>query len=905
MIRDNDMIKQSGCYKYWGKAGRKDDDSHLYHLLPYHCLDVAAVAHVLLREHGGIRTHLQRLSGLDNDFIHWVVFFLAVHDLGKFSESFQNLRPDLFTLLQGRESDKNYTMRHDSLGYVLWRSAVREWLFADQPRRRGGVPLSGFDFWAAAVMGHHGLPPKIVESDCDYFSAQDKSVAMEFVESVSSLLVPNRETLAKPDIPESKQFSWWLAGFAVLCDWLGSDSRIFTYNADEMSLSDYWAIALSKAADAVSAAQLIPARAASAQPLQSLFAPDFKTATPLQSLCSELPLHEASQLFILEDVTGAGKTEAAIILLHRMLAQGYAEGVYFALPTMATANAMYERMADVYQRLYQPESRPSLVLAHGARDLSDQFRQSIIPAQPIAQEGYGDATETASAHCSSWLADNRKKALLAEVGVGTIDQSLLALLPSKHQSLRLLGLLGKVLIVDEVHACDAYVNELLCAVLKAHASSGGSAILLSATLPATQRQKLLDAFAEGCGSEKAKIGAPDKESYPLLTHYSAGHFKEQVVATRESVKRTVAVTLVADVTAVLGEIEKAIWAGRCVCWVRNTVDDARDAYALVKEHLPKAQVDLFHARYAMADRLAIEKKILHHFGRNSAPELRGGRVLIATQVVEQSLDLDFDLMVSDLAPIDLIIQRAGRLCRHTRNLEGLRVNGPDQRGIPRLIVHSPDPNGSITADWYKSHFKRAAGVYPNHAQLWLTAKLLTDKGGFEMPGDARELIEGVYGNATYPEILQDRAWDAEGESSAKRGLAMLNTLKLDAGYGSGQENCWWDEAVTPTRLGEESITVYLARWDGEVLTPWAGDVNHPWPNSAVQVRKALIADEVNDGIPQELLDGCKQQLPAQGKWGVLLVLVQNGLGEWCGAALSKDGQKREVRYDVEQGLRVE
>jgi len=891
----------NGYFKYWGKAPREEDGGAPCHLLPYHCLDVAAVGRVLLLHHDRMREHLHQLSGVESaEMIHWIVLFLVLHDLGKFSEGFQNLRPDLLATLQNRKSDKPYVVRHDSLGFVLWRGAVKEWLLGGQ-RRRGNLPVSGFDYWASAVMGHHGQPPRLVENDDDYFLPQDHEAALAFVESVAAFLVPNRE-IPGLDIQVSKRFSWWLAGFAVLCDWLGSDSQRFKYCSDEIPLADYWEIALDNARDAVKAAQLIPAQAASLQPLQHLFG--FTTPTPLQGLCSELPLNPGPQLFILEDVTGAGKTEAAVILLHRMLAQGSAEGVYFALPTMATANAMYERMAAVYQRLYAPESHPSLVLAHGARDLSAQFRQSIIPEQPVSLTTYGDETETASAHCSAWLADNRKKALLAEVGVGTIDQSLLALLPSKHQSLRMLGLLGKVLIVDEVHACDAYVNELLCAVLKAHAASGGSAILLSATLPATQRQRLLDAYAQGCDGEQVRIGMPDKESYPLLTHYSAHYFKERIVATRASVRRSVKVNRVVDVAAVLDEIGAQIAAGRCVCWVRNTVDDAREAFALVKGRLPDAAVDLFHARYAMADRLAIEERILHHFGCNSAPELRSGRVLVATQVVEQSLDLDFDLMVTDLAPIDLIIQRAGRLCRHARDREGARIEGADQRGVPTLIVHGPDPNGEINADWYKAHFKRAAGVYPNHARLWLTAKLLADKGGFEMPGDARELIEGVYGNVPYPESLQDRANDAEGEASAMRSVAMLNVLKLDAGYGSDQENCWWDETITPTRLGEESITVYLARWEGDALTPWASDVNQPWPNSAVQVRKALIAGEANEGIPVEKLESCKKQLPAQGKWGVLLALTMDGLGMWCGCAIDRNGLKRRVEYDKEQGVRV-
>lgn len=171
---------------------------------------------------------------------------------------------------------------------------------------------------------------------------------------------------------------------------------------------------------------------------------------------------------------------------------------------MATSNAMYERLTGVYRSFFYPNSSPSLVLAHSSSYLSDEFRSSIgFSNMEEDSESYCNKKsikdETISAQCSQWIADNRKKALLADVGAGTVDQALMAVLPSYHQSLRILGLTRNVLIVDEVHAYDPYMHTLLCNLLEIHSSLGGSAILLSATLPMRQRQELASSFCKGLG----------------------------------------------------------------------------------------------------------------------------------------------------------------------------------------------------------------------------------------------------------------------------------------------------------------------------------------------------------------------------------------------------------------------
>ncbi len=891
-------------FRYWGKAGKEKEEGALYHLLPYHCLDVAAVGQVLLEQHASLRKSLAALMGLnETDLVCWLPFLLSLHDIGKFSASFQNLRPDLFDAMQQRQWPRSDSPRHDSLGYLLWRKHLKDHfrqIGLLPPQRagglRGGNDAAGLEYWMQAVTGHHGAPPQRISvkgNPVDY-EIQDVDAVSVFTTDIARLLLPSVTEFPRPDVETCQTSSWWLAGFAVLCDWLGSNRDYFPFVETVQPLETYWDIAKKSAEAAISATELLPATAAEAMSLKTLFAWESNTPTPLQAHCEQLELHQGPQLFILEDVTGAGKTEAAVILAHRLMAAGNAQGIYFALPTMATANAMYGRMANVYQRLFQSDTKPSLVLAHGARDLSADFRQAIMPSAKGTAEKYGDETEPANNHCSDWLADNRKKALLAEMGVGTIDQALMAILPARHQSLRLLGLLGKLLVVDEVHACDAYMNRLLRSLLQAHAASGGSAILLSATLPTHQRQQLMNAFADGAGCRKYQLCKTGENDYPLFTHAHTSGLGETRLATRDSVRRAVKVDMVHSTEETENRLAEAVAAGQCVCWIRNTVGDARESFVRLRQQYPEWDIDLFHARYAMQDRLDIEQRIVNRFDPASTADERRGQVLIATQVVEQSLDLDFDLLITDLAPIDLIIQRAGRLHRHQRG----------ERGDPVLVINGPDPTTDISADWFREYSKGASYVYSHHGQIWLTASLLKERGGFHMPEDARRLIEGVYDSEEYPPVLLDVSLEAEGTASASGSLARLNTLNIENGYNGDDENRWWDDAKVPTRMAEvETITVYLARWNGTGLEPWVNDGDHLWPRSAVQMNRNLVTEETATGsITVEMIETCREQLPAKGKWGVLLPLVAADDGCWKGFALNKEGTTMTFYYDPKQGL---
>lgn len=912
---------------YWGKARPTDSQGPSYHPLAHHCLDVAAVGVAYLRRTRSLRQLFKESLGIDAevDLERWMAFWLAMHDLGKFSESFQGQRPDLYAMLRGRSPDaeKPYVERHDSLGMWVWTGMLfdvacdREWFGPNTEDR-----IDALDWWARAVTGHHGQPPRSASGAYwgkHFDPSQDRTAICDFVADLHQLFLETTgpavgHALTIDGFTEiSRQLSWWTAGLTVLADWLGSNTDHFPYRGAAESvlpIHDYWPAALAQAEGALNAAGMSPVPGGPTLAFNDLF-PSIPDPSPLQNWSANARLPNGPQIYLLEDVTGAGKTEAAVLLAQRLMASGQADGFFIGLPTMATANAMYGRIAGVYTRLF--DGQASLALAHGNRHLVEKFAESIVPPGPDLTDS-AQTDETATARCTAWLADHNKRALLAPAGVGTIDQALLAVLHSKHQSLRLLGLFRKVLVVDEVHACDPYMQTVLESLLEFHALAGGSAILLSATLPGRMKQALLGAFARGRRQPPAAISAAD---FPLVTGWQSAlpaTLLEQPIATRDDVRRRVSVRHLDDETMLVEDILAALAAGHCVCWMRNTVADALAAFALFHDRIPAERLTLFHARFCLQDRLRIENDVLEHFGPTSTPAQRSGRLVIATQVAEQSLDADWDLVVSDLAPIDRIIQRAGRLRRHPRSADGQRLPDPqarDQRGEPYLWVFGPAWSDDPPANWFKAALPKSAAVYPHHGHLWHSARVLR-RGHFVMPDDARALIEGVFGDeATPPRGLQGNANKAEGQDWADISSARQNVVRLSDGYVRGGVVDWWREAATPSRLGEATTAVLLARWDGDRIVPWAEHENprHAWAYSSVRVAERLIARRVAESDPrrERAIQEIELALPGKGKWSVLLIMESTPSG-WTGSALATGGDSEVGKssrwvYDQQSGLR--
>lgn len=876
-------------YGFWGKAGEGIDGDKICHLLPYHCLDVAAVGQILADKLGVANHIAQRFQCEKKDVMPIIVFLCATHDIGKFSDGFQNQLPELVKILRGKKLCAAYQDKHWSLGHRFWREYAGRVFDGDKD-----TVLDHLDSWFSASSGHHGRPPSYAINtyfDTTTFPVND---AIEFVTDLKEITkLPVDISFLLKNEQLMKELSWLLAGLMVLADWIGSNSRWFPFQQTEITLKEYWEKrSFPRAQNAINESGIMPIRAAGVLGFGQMF--NYDKITPLQKLSEQISVSEGGNLFVVEEITGAGKTEAALMLAHRIIAEGRADGIYFGLPTMATANAMHERIERVYRKLFVGASDPALILAHSAS------RQYLALENSQGSSVDSDDSENAQADAKAWLYDNRKKSLLAHVGVGTIDQALLAVLPARHQSLRLLGLHRKVLIVDEVHAYDSYMNKLLCTLLKFHAAEGGSVILLSATLPVCARKQFLSAYADGKG-----MGYDDKvvlsSDYPLVTRISGAEFRETAVSSPQELHRIVNVNLKHNVDDIVVMIKAIFESGKNVCWVRNTVFDAQNAYDILSEQLNTEQVILFHARYALGDRLAIEKNMIELFGKSSDARTRRGKVVIATQVVEQSLDIDFDYMVTDLAPVDLVIQRAGRLCRHARDSHGDRIDKKDERGTPELTVLAPALKADISKDWYKTVFPKAANIYEHHGQLWLTAKWLSDHKKFRMPQDARDMIEFVYGEniqCKIPESLQRQEDKAGGNDKARAGVGQFQALNLRTGYMPDSDK-WLDDEKAPTRLGNITTTVRLARWDSEKLVPYAGS---DWRLSELSIARYWITKETDDH--RKAIDDAKALMPDKGKYCVVIPLVAKE-NVFYGSAVNAGDKPITVIYDIKRGLRVQ
>ena len=721
-------------------------------------LDVAAVAERLIVEERGSPSLRQAL-----------ILLTALHDLGKIGNRFRAMLRD--GLSQGGE-------RHWQVTEALLdhhRQVLEEAL--------GGDPDSHSVLYAA-VSGHHGRPP---DADVERgFRAMLRTAGTDaradsraVIDAFLSLW-PNA-SLERITFDQATALSWWLPGFVSTADWIGSNTDWFPPVEASVGLAEYLGAARDRADRALREAGIVP------PPIAGMPLFDFTDYRPMQLAVKEVDLPEGPMLALIEDETGSGKTEAALLLAQRMMEAGKGRGLFVALPTMATADAMFLRVRDVLERLYS--SAPSLTLAHGRARLSGPFRD-------LVGRRTGERNEPT---CTPWLADSRRRALLANVGVGTIDQALLGVLPTRFSTLRLYGLSSKILIVDEVHELgDPYMAEELERLLQAHRMAGGSAILLTATLPLSLRRKLLATYG----------GLDDDPAYPALT--VAGGAAKRDLPQATGARGAVTVERIASPgEAVRLLAERAADGAACV-WVRNAVDDAIAGAGALRAL--GVEVCILHARFALSDRKRIEAEVLRLFGKERKD--RPGRVLVATQVVESSLDLDFDVMVSDLAPVAALIQRAGRLWRHM-DRRPFTV-----RPVPSPVLHvlSPDPDRVEDEHWLREVLDRGAWTYPVGVQ-WRTARVLFDTGRIEAPSGLRALIEAVDRDDPVPSPIEAAELERIGQRFAQANRARHNLVDLAAGFRRGGAGA--EDTDYPTRLGQPQRMLMLARWVGRALVPWS------------------------------------------------------------------------------------
>lgn len=928
--------------RYWGKLDR--ENNALYHPAAYHCLDVGAVAHAMFQHKNRfaaqVLSHIPHDSASAERICNALTFLITLHDIGKFTAGFQSLCEDeefldrlgtpLYRHKNGQIRLAPYPNRHNVLSQVLLKRIILQ-DFAPQgvrPRRF----LRSLDPLIRAVSGHHGRPvddpsghwKTIVHEECTDEMLED---IQAFTNDLTVLL--GGEKLLRAGLQELQSisalrtFSWLLAGLTSLCDWIGSSTAHFPFVQKELSMETYWRdVALPQAHHALSTLQLGVATPSKTTGFTHLY-PEFSTPTPMQSEADEIHLGQNPQLFIIEDLTGAGKTEAALTLANRLLARRAHGSVYIALPTRATANGLFERIHQVAPKLFDSPN-PNLILTHADAQSNEVF-QSLLKTTH-ASTFYGGSSSTdpqSTVQCTAWLSDNSKKAFFADVGVGTVDQALLSALPASYMPMRLFGLAGSVLILDEIHAYDAYTSKLIEQLLRNAASIGCDVILLSATLTSAQRRTFANAFLQGfTQNESLEVQWENKNTYPLLTQIAPEYLKsdtyepmvEKPVLAAEQSQRTLTFEPLRTQAAATETILKQAKEGYCVAWVRNSVDSAIETYQRIVEQYDAAKVHLFHSRFTRADRQRIEEHILELAGKDSTAAQRQGHIVIATQVIEQSLDIDFDYLITDLAPFDLLLQRAGRWRRHKRDIDGNRLpsHQSDLRPKSPVYVLIPPTTGDITETWLDEELPFTRFIYDAPELLWRTAIGLEQEPRVSLPKDARRRLEEVYNEyaaiTDLPETLLPSKYAARQKDEADASKGNVRSIDIQKTGYILSNTPWADDEKAETRLGQEQQTLRLVRITSQAeLRPWTGRL---WNRGDVQapakyIESLLEADRptnMNARTWAQRFEATCNEMPDRGRSVMIIPLHQHN-SEGTFRTNGVDGKCYDWIYDERIGLR--
>jgi CRISPR-associated endonuclease/helicase Cas3 len=778
-----------------------------YHSLWCHLLDVAAVCEGLLPHFGGV-------SPLPDT---WVVLLAALHDIGKADPWFQNKDSGLADRLRAHGLQLPDTVAPADDGKRKFRHEVRsaDWI-RDWLKIRHGWDKRAARVASEAVRGHHGdfSPEHYYKETLDQ---QRTWVPLRTAlgELIWDALQPPLCTIDRFDNASAAGAK--LSGLIVLADWIASNDELYPYQKldETVTPADYLSAARGEAAAILRRLQLDtpPASQVDGAPTFQEVWPEFgDLPRPIQRKLEELCRAGLPPgLAIIEAPMGEGKTEAAVYLAECWNLQAGRRGCYLALPTQATANQMHGR----YERFLK-NRRPAYAgsrLVHGMAWLIDSAAPAFAP-----QMFGGDDDRKAELLAREWFRPARR-ALLAAEGVGTVDQALMAALRVKFGFLRLLGLGAKTLIIDEVHAYDDYMSAIMECLMKWCRALKISVILLSATLSREQKEKLCAAYAGSSRLEDVDAffdqGRASETPYPLLTFLPIdGPPRAVPVAADATRSRPVAVQphpgLLDDAAGTARLAASLVHSGGCACVLTNTVRSAQEVFASLQKmrqsgELPETELLLFHARFRAERRNDIERKcVTDLFGKDAGEKRPRRAILVATQVVEQSLDVDFDVMLSQLAPIDLLLQRSGRMWRHKRDWRG---------GATRPVLHVLVPTEGCLK------FGATEKIYTRETLL-RTLSLLHGRAAFNLPADFRPLIEGCYSRESLPNNLiapdelaaAARTHDEERDHNAnlaqrhllpepKPDVFEMAAKSAEESEGEGGTQSYF---VAQTRLGDES-----------------------------------------------------------------------------------------------------
>jgi CRISPR-associated endonuclease/helicase Cas3 len=646
-----------------------------------------------------------------------------------------------------------------------------------------------------------------------------------------------------PPLPDSAEFAHLFAGLVQFADWLGSDKQFFPY-AKPGEERHTWVWQRAREALQSIGFDTTEKRQALSEPLDFSATFGVKQARPIQSRMTDTSL---GQLVILESETGSGKTEAALWRFAHLFQVGQVDGLYFALPTRVAATQLYERTRQFASQLWQSSGQEPPLVVRALAGYESADGQTIEKKLPNFQVLWADNPDDQKAH-TRWAAESSKRFLAAPLAVGTIDQALLGALQVRHAHMRHSLLSRSLLVVDEVHASDAYMATLLAHLLKAHLNAGGHALLLSATLGSSARYRYqrLTASHASMPTLAQALTAP----YPALT--DGAHIHALPDSGRSKPVHWTLEDCIDSPDAIAAMAVQAAQQGAKVLVIRNTVPTAVATFEAIETLAAQTGLKdalfqlngvatVHHSRYSREDRPELDKAVEQQIGKHRK-QLLQACIVVGTQTLEQSLDIDADLLITDLCPMDVLLQRVGRLHRHERALH----ERPENYRQAQAVVLVPAGH-DLAACLKKSRhglgrFHQGGGIYMDLRILEATRRLISGGVSHVIPRDNRELVE----RATHPDVLEDlekelgAGWvkhgqDVDGEFHAKKVQGNLNALPFDQVFEDEAGNVLMfldSEQKVTSRLGAAD---YLLTFDPPQPGPFGHAIkylpvrHHLWP----------------------------------------------------------------------------
>ncbi|MEU3491248.1 CRISPR-associated helicase Cas3' [Streptomyces massasporeus] len=926
--------------RLWGKSAARHGGRT--HLLLGHLLDTAAVAGVMWDRYvsAALRRRLDEISGGRGRL--WFMWVCGIHDCGKACPAFQAMdaaeaAPVLAAgLTWGRlPAGRQKRWRHDVAGAVLLRPRlVAEW---------GGEEAAGW-VWPL-VAGHHGTfpsaaalsPPRGAQGRGAAWEEAQRAVVDVFTRAVGFEDLADARPVGS--LRKAEQLA--LSGLIVMADWIASDSSQFPGLANAGLIS--FAEAQRRAETAWERLRLRGGWRDLALPENPL--DPLTRRLGVQPRASQRELLERAWsmpvpgLLVAEAPMGEGKTKAALAAAEVLSARFGLDGVFVAMPTQATSDPMYEQVLQ-WVRTFDPELESQVALLHGRRRFNTWWR-AIWDGKPrpdgegcgCGDEGHHDATDMADDDFGAidedaeygmaparpstdqtgadgpayWFLGD-KRGLLTAFAVGTVDHLLHAATRTRHVMLRFAGLAGKVVVVDEVHAADVYMRQFLVEALRWLGQAGVPVVLLSATLPPAQRQLFVDAYLSGVlGTADVHQYVPEPAGYPCVTvAYGIGDravaetSRQAVPSWRESAP--VRLSWLPDTdpagARVAAAVREAVACGGVALVVVNQVARAQAIYRELRDGGFDGVLHLLHARLCAAHRADRTAKCLRLMGPQAGDDRPQRMVVVATQLAEQSFDVDADVLITDVAPTDLLLQRIGRLHRHSGTPR------PAAHRVPRVTVTGVAPGRDGTP-----RFLRASELIYGQWSLLRAASLVTEAAGtltaaaaggpaatgWSIPADVPDLVARAYGPtgicpAGWNEAGAWEQWQAKERAREKRAEEYLLCRRrewasptLEGLHYAGSRAASEEQLDAVVRDGDPTVEVVVIRRSSGGYRA----VDGTWLGVHGEVDDDQVTDRLMGGtirLPSRLTEAAQAELGPLAGWAgrpwlryrLALVLEEDG-----------------------------